>query len=205
MKRFVRGALALLGLAGLASTQDRKIELFVQNTKHGVEMRAPVTAGKDQMWSAELDPKGPFFKDTAVKVSHRVDSFSVEVAIDRLEDPLKQKWPDKITDLAKTYLENYVKPKDDGSAGNWKECKVVSEDPKAKIQNLSGRGCSHHITLVDQKDGKRDIIQYFVISSEVLYTVTITFDEEGYKKYFAKEGQLILGNIRRCKMDKKKN
>jgi len=205
MKRFVRGALALLGIAGLASAQDRKVELFVQNTKHGVEMRAPVTAGKDQMWSAELDPKGPFFKDTAAKVSHRVDNFSVEVAIDRLEDPLRQKWPDKITDLAKTYRENYVKPKDDGSAGNWKECKVKSEDPKAKLQNLSGRGCMHHITLVDQKDGKHDIIQYFVIASEVLYMVTVTFDEEGYKKYFAKEGQFILGNIRRCKQDKKKN
>jgi len=205
MKLFVRGVLALLGLAGLASAQDRKVELFAQNTKEGVEMRAPVTQGKDQMWSAEVDPKGAFFAGTAVKVSHRVDNFSVEVAVSRLEDPMKQKWPDKITDVAKNQREAYVKPKDDGSAGNWKECRVKSEDPKAKIPNLSGRGCSHHITLVDAKDGKRDLIQYFVISSEVLYQVTVQFDEEGYKKYFAKEGQFILGNIRRCKVDKKKN
>lgn len=205
MKRFVRGALALLGLAGLASAQDKKVvELFVQNTKEGVEMRAPVTAGKDQMWVAELN-KGKFYSDAAACVSHRVDNFAVEVHASRLENPMREKWPDKITEIAKGRRESFVKPKDDGSAGSWKECNLKSEDPKAKIQNLSGRGCSHHITLVDQKDGKRDLIQYFVISSEVLYMVTITFDEEGYKKYFAREGQFILNNIKRCKMDKKKN
>jgi hypothetical protein len=205
MKLCVRGALALLAIAGLAAAQDKKkIELFVQNTKEGVEMRAPVTAGKDQMWSAELDPKDGFFKDTAAKVSHRVDNFSVEVAVARLEDPLRNKWPDKITDVAKNQREAYVKPKDDGSPGNWKECRVKSEEPKAKIQSLSGRGCMHHITLVDSRDGKRDLIQYFVISSEVLYTVTVQFDESGYNKYFLKEGQFILNNIKRCKVDKKK-
>jgi len=203
MKRFVRGGFILLSLAGLAAVQDKGMELYVQNTEQGVEIRAPQSPGKDQMWMAKLK-EGKFFSDVAVSVTHRVDNFTIEAMTQRLADPMREKWPDKITDLAKNYRDNYLKEKKDGTPSDWKECRIVQEDPKAKLPSLSGKCCMHKIALVDQKDNKKEIIQFFCISSEVLYIVTVTYDAEGFKKYWPREGQQILASIKRCKYEKPK-
>ena len=62
----------------------------------------------------------------------------------------------------------------------------------------------HKIALINAQDQRLEVIQYFVISSEVLYIVTVQYDKESFQKYWPREGQMILGSIRRCKLDKKK-
>src|SRR5262245_25837487 len=133
MGRLSRAGLIAAALAGLAAVQekDKEIELYVQNTEVGVEIRAPKSPGKDQMWTAQL--KGGFFSESAVSVKHRVDRFVVDAMVRRLGDPMREKWPDKITDLAKTYRDAYLKEKEDGKPSDWKECRVVEEDAKAKL------------------------------------------------------------------------
>lgn len=202
MKRFIRGGLMLVTLAGVAATQEKGTELYVQNTEFGVEIRAPRSPGKDQLWVADAK-KGKFFSD-GVSVSHKIDNFTIEAHTRRLEDPMKEKWPDKMTEVTKNYRDSYLKEKKDGTPSDWKECRVVEEDAKAKIPSLSGKCAMHRITLVDQKDGKREVMQYFCISSEVMYIVTVSYDAEGFKKYWAKEGQFIFGSIRRSKYEKPK-
>lgn len=201
---FARAGVIALTLMGIAAIQEKKAPepLYIQNTEQGVEIRAPQSPGKDQLWQAKLK-EGKFYRDSAVLVTHRVDNFSIEAHTQRLEDPMRQKWPDKITDISKERRESFLKEQD-GKPSNWKECRVLEEDPKAKLPGLSGKCCMHRISLVDQKDQKMEITQFFCISSEVLYTVTITYNAEGYKKYWPREGQQILASIKRCKYDNKK-
>ena len=201
MKRFARTGAVALTLALVAAAQDPS-EMYVQNNEQGVEIRAPRSAGKDQLWSAKL--KGGFFADSAVSVSHKVDTFVIDVMTRRLADPTRERWPDKITEISKNYRDAYLKEQD-GKPSDWKECRIIEEDPKAKLPTLSGRGCMHKIALIDQKDGKTEMMQYFVISSEVLYIVTIRYDKDSFAKYWPREGQQILGSIKRCKLEKKKN
>lgn len=202
MTSLARAGLVAATLLGVAAVQERNIEIYVQNTEEGVEIRAPKSPGKDQMWIAQL--KGGFFDFSAVSVKHRVDNFVIDAGARRLGDPMREKWPDKITDLAKNYRDAYLKEKADGKPSDWKECRVVEEDAKAKLPGLPGRGCMHKINLIGQKDEKTEIIQYFVISSEVLYVVTVRYDKDSFQKYWAREGQQILGSIRKCKVEKKK-
>lgn len=204
MIRFARAGVIAMTLAGVAAVQEKKAPepLHIQNTEQGVEIMAPRSGGKDQLWQAKLK-EGKFYRDSAVLVTHRVDNFSVEAYTKRLDDPMREKWPDKITDVAKNVRDGFLKEQD-GKASNWKECRVIEEDPKAKLPSLSGKCCMHRIALVDQKDQKMEVTQFFCISSEVLYVVTITYNAEGYKKYWPREGQQILASIKRCKYDRPK-
>ena len=205
MTRFVRRGLILLTLAGIAAAQEKKApSLFAQNTEHGIQIQAPPTGGKDQLWEAQVG-KGAWWSDAHVSVNHRVDSFAIDVIVQRLagKDPMREGWKTP-AEIAKGERDGYLDKRSDGSASHWKEMRVKSEDPKAKISGLPGKGHQHHIVLIDEKEGKKELIQYFVISSEVLYVVTLTFDDEGYKKYWAREGQMILGSIKKCKVEKKK-
>lgn|SRR5262245_36419998 len=204
MKRFGRSGFIVLALAGLAAVQDKGAELYVQNTEQGVEIRAPKSPGKDQLWIAKLND-GKVYSNSGVCVSHRVDSFSVEAMTQRLADPMREKWPDKITEIAKNHRDGFLKEQKDGTPSNWKECRILEEDPKAKLPSLSGKCCMHRVALVDQKDNKKEIVQFFCIASEVLYIVSVTYDAEGYKKYWPREGQQILASIKRCKYEKPAN
>lgn len=203
MTRFLRGSLALLTLFGLAAAQEKKVESFAQNTEHGIQIQVPPSPGKDQMWAAQTG-KGAWFGDAHVSVAHRVDSFAVDVIVQRLagKDPMREGWKTP-AEIAKGERDRYLEERD-GKPSNWKTCRLKEEDPKAKINGLPGKCYKHHIALIDAKEGKRELIQYFVISSEVLYMVTVTFDDEGYKKYWAREGQIILNSIKKCKVEKKK-
>jgi len=203
MDRIARAGLIAVMLAGVAATQDKGGDpLYAQNTALGIEIRAPRSPGKDQLWVADAK-QGKFYGD-AVSVSHKVDNFAVDAYTQRLSDPMREKWPDKIQEIAKNVREGFKKEKKDGSPSDWKEVRVVEEDPKAKLPSLSGKCCSHKLALIDAKDNKKEIIQYFCIASEVLYVVTVTYDAEGYKKYWAREGQAILASIKRSKYEKPK-
>jgi hypothetical protein len=194
-------AATLLGVAAVQDGKDRKIETYVQNTDEGVEIRAPISPGKDQMWEAAKASSG-FFKDSAVVVKHRIDTFSVEANCGR-KDPNQQMsaW-NKPSEIAKSNRERFT-AKDGDKEPHWKSMKVVAEDPKAKLAGL-GAGYMHRLLLTDQQGGEHEIIEYHIISSDVLYRVTVHFTKESYAKYFAREGQLILNSIRRCKYDPKK-
>lgn len=199
----MRRLMSLLALVGVAAAQEKGGDsLYAQNTEFGVEIRAPRSPGKDQMWVADAK-SGKFYKD-GVSVSHKVDSFAIEAHTVRLSDPMRERWPDKITEIAKNTRDNFLKERKDGSPSDWKECRVVEEDAKAKLPSLSGKCCMHKIALVDAKDNKKEMMQYFCIASEVLYVVTITYDAEGFRKYWPKEGQFILASIKRSKYEKPK-
>ena len=202
MTSLIRGGILFVTLAGVAATQEKASELYVQNTELGVEIRAPRSPGKDQLWVVD-GKKGKFF-DVGVQVSHKIDNFTIEAYTRRLGDPMKERWPDKMTEVSKNYRDSYLKERPDGTASNWKECRVIEEDAKAKIPSLSGKCCMHRINLIDQKDTKMEVMQYFCISSEVMYIVTVTYDAEGFKKYWPKEGQQIFASIKRCKYEKPK-
>src|SRR5688572_12118625 len=132
MTSFARAGLVALALAGLAAVQEKKaIEIYAENNEHGVSIRAPKSPGKDQMWEAEKTSSG-FFKDSAVVVRHRVDTFTVEVNVVRKDPKEPMSTWSKPVDIAKAYRENFTKKEGDKEP-NWKECKVVSEEPKAKI------------------------------------------------------------------------
>ena len=201
MTSFSRAGLVALALAGLAAVQEKKpIEIYAENNDEGVSIRAPKSPGKDQMWEAQKTASG-FFKDSAVLVRHRVDMFTVEVNVTRKDpkEPMSQ-WS-KIGDIAKGSRENFTKKEGDKEP-NWKECKVVSEDPKAKIS--LGSGHMHRLLLTDQQGGTHEIIEYFILNSDVLYRITVRFNKESFEKYFAREGQIILNSINRAKVVKKK-
>src|SRR5262245_35437319 len=202
MTRFARAGCMAVLLAGVAATQDKGGDpLYAASTEFGVEIRAPRSSGKDQLWVAETN--GKFYKD-GVSVSHKVDNFAIEVHTQRLADPMKEKWPDKMTEVAKNIRANFLKENKDGTPSQWKECRVIEEDPKAKLPSLSGKCASHKIALIDQKDGKKELLQYFCNSSEVMYYVTVSYDADGFKKYWAREGQVILASIKRSKYEKPK-
>jgi hypothetical protein len=201
MTLFARTGLVALALAGLAAVQEKKaIEIYAENNDEGVSIRAFKSPGKDQMWEA-LKATSGFFKDSAVVVRHRVDLFTVEVNVTR-KDPKEpmSTWA-KTADIAKGNRENFTKKEGDKEP-NWKECKVVSEDPKAKL--AIGSGHMHRLLLTDQQGGTHEIIEYFILSSDVLYRITVHFNKESYDKYFAKEGMVILNSINRAKVVKKK-
>lgn len=201
---FARAGLIALTLVGVAAVQEKKqIQTYVQNSEEGVEIRAPQSSGKDQMWEAYVKESG-FWKDSAVLVKHRVDLFTVEVNVQRKEgkNPMSEAW-NKPVEIAKNSREHLTK-KDGDKEPNFTACKVVSEDPKAKLAGLPGPSHQHRILLTDKNGGSTELIEYFVISSDVLYKVTIKFNKESFAKYWAKEGQFILNSIKRCKMDKKK-
>ena len=206
MKRTAGMILALCASAGVAAMQEtEKIELLAQNREVGVEIRAPKSPGKEQMWEAKAKVDG-FHKAAAVLVRHRTDAFTVEVSVthkggDFMSDDMEASWP-KPSEIGQKCRQAYTEGKDDKQA-EYTECKVVSEDAKAKLLGLPGSGYSHRISLTDKKGEKREVIEYFVISSDSLFRVTVTFTKETFDKHWARDGQLILNNIRRCKIEKK--
>lgn len=194
----------ILALVAVAAVQDdRKIELLAQNREVGVEIRVPRSPGKDQMWEA-VAKKGEILDDSAALARHRKDAFTVEVNVmhkssDFMSDTMTASWPKPAT-LALKAREEFTKERD-GKESPYKECKLVAEDPKAKLGGLPGSGYSHRLVLTPHKGDKREVIEYFVISSDILYRVTVSFTKETYDKYWATEGQYILNNIRRCRID----
>jgi hypothetical protein len=195
--------LILATVAAAAAQEDRKIELVAQNREVGVEIRVPKSPGKDQMWEAAAK-KGEIHGDSAALARHRKDVFTVEVNVlhkesDIMSDNMTASWP-KPASIAQKAREEFTKERD-GKESPYKECKVVAEDPKAKLGGLPGSGYSHRLVLTPHKGDKREVIEYFVISSDILYRVTVSFTKETYDKYWAAEGQYILNSIRRCKID----
>jgi len=187
----------LLALGLTAAGQEKKeSKLFASNEKAGVSIQAPPSPGKDQLWEAKEDASG-FYKDSPVLVSHKIDLFTVEVNVQRKEgkDPLREGWA-KPVEIAKNTRSRFT-TKEGDQEPNWKECILNNEDPKAKLNSIPGSACSHKITLVDKTGAKHNLTQYFIICSDVLYIVTIKYNEESYKKYWAKEGQFILNSIKR--------
>ena len=205
MKRSIGMALVLGTMAGVAAMQDgAKIALLAQNKEKGVEMRAPKSPGKEQMWEAKVTSDG-FLKGSAAVVRHRVDAFSVEVNVvqknaDFMSDDLEASWP-KPSVIAGKSRTHYTEGGD--KEADYTECRLLSEDPKAKLGGLPGSAYSHRIALTDRKGNKQELIEYFVISSDILYRITVAFTKETYDKHWAVEGQYILHNIRRCKIEKK--
>ena len=203
MVRIAGAGLIAVVLAGVAATQEKGGDvLYAASTEFGVEIRAPRSPSKDQLWVAD-SKSGKFFAN-GINVSHKVDNFAIEVMTQRLADPMREKWPDKIQEIAKNWRDNFLKEKKDGSPSDWKECRIIEEDAKAKVPSLSGKCCMHKIALIDPKENKKEMMQYFCISSEVLYVVTVTYDAEGFKKYWPREGQFILASIKRSKYEKPK-
>lgn len=205
MMRTMSVALILGAVAGVAAIQEeRKIELLAQNREVGVEIRVPKSPGKEQMWETAVK-KGELLGDSAVLARHRKDAFTVEVNVlhkssDFMSDNMTASWP-KPSTLAQKGRDEFTKSKD-GKEGAYKECKVVSEDPKAKLAGLPGSGYSHRLLLIPHKGEKREVIEYFVISSDILYRVTVSFTKESHEKHWATDAQFILNNIRRCKIEK---
>src|SRR5687767_10578243 len=99
-------AATLLGVAAVQDGKDRKIETYVQNTDEGVEIRAPITGGKDQMWEAAKASSG-FFKDSAVVVKHRIDTFSVEANCGRKDSTQGMAAWNKPAEIAKANRERF--------------------------------------------------------------------------------------------------
>jgi hypothetical protein len=196
MRRAV--VLACLVAFGLSAAAQEKKEskLFASNEKAGVSIQAPPSPGKDQLWEAKEEATG-FYKDSAVLVSHKVDLFSVEVNVQRKEgkNPLQEGWK-KPQEICKDVRAGFIAKEGDKEA-NFKECILNNEDPKAKLASIPGSACSHKITLVDKNGQKHNLTQYYIICSDVLYSVTIKYNEDTYKKYWAKEGQFILNSIKR--------
>lgn len=205
MTRTVSVALIIGAMAGVAAMQDgKKLELLAQNREKGVEIRAPKSPGKEQMWEARQKADG-FHKRSAVLVRHLADPFTVEVNVttksrDIASDDLPESWPMPAV-IAQKAREDFTEAPGKDGVG-FTECKLISEDPKAKLGGLSGTGCSHRILLTDKNGGKHELIEYFVISSDVLYRVTVSFSKESYARHWAGEAQYILHNIRRCKTEK---
>ena len=196
----VRKILVLLTLACVAATQERKIEIYAENNDEGVSIRAPKSPGKDQMWEAAKTESG-FWKDSAVIVKHRVDLFSVEVNVTHKDPKQPMSGWLKPVEIAKASREDFTK-KDGDKDPNWTKCRVVSEDPKAKLS--LGAGHQHRLVLTDKNGADHEIIEYFILSSDVLYRITVKFNKETFQKYFAREGMLILNSIDRAKIVKKK-
>ena len=205
MKRTASVALILGAMAGVAAIQDgKKIAMLAQNKEKGVEIRAPKSPGKEQMWEAKGKVDG-FHKGSAVLVRHLVDPFTVEVNVttksrDITSDELPESWP-KTSAIAQKVREEFTERAGEKEPG-FKECKVVAEDPKAKLGGLPGTGYSHRILLTDAKGGQRELVEYFIISSDALYRITVSFTKESFDRHWAAAGQFILHNIRRCKIEK---
>ena len=205
MKRRVGFALVLGTLAGVAAMQDEKVELLAQNREKGVEIRAPKSPGKEQMWEAKVKSDG-FHSGSAVLVKHRSDHFTVEVNVtpkggDFMSDDMEKSWPkpSEIAEKARRELTEGPADKD----RKYTECKVVAEDAKPKLTGLPGQGYSHRIVLTDKKGEKHELVEYFIISADTLFRITVNFTKEAYEKHWARDGQYILHNIRRCKIEKK--
>lgn len=180
----------------VAAQEKKESKLFASNEKEGVSIQAPPSPGKDQLWEAKENATG-FYKDSAVLVSHKIDLFTVEVNVQRKEgkDPLREGWK-KPAEIAKDVRSRYT-TKEGDQEPNFKECILNNEDQKAKLNSIPGLACSHKITLVDKTGAKHNLTEYFIICSDVLYHVTIKYNEDSYKKYWAKEGQFILNSIKR--------
>jgi len=199
--RNVRKSLVLLTLACVAAAQDKKVvEIYAENNEEGVSIRAPKSPGKDQMWEA-LKKESGFFKDSAVVVRHRVDRFTVDVNVSHKDPKQPMSGWQKPAEISKSRRENFTKKEGDAEP-NWKECKMLSEDPKAKI--ALGSGHMHRLKLVDKNGGEHEITEYIILSSDVLYVITVAYNKESFQKYFAREGQQILNSIDRAKIVKKK-
>jgi hypothetical protein len=197
----LRKSLIILSLACLAAAQDKKVvEIYAENNDEGVSIRAPKSPGKDQMWEA-LKVESGFWKDSAVLVRHRVDKFVVEVNVSHKDPKQPMSGWLKPAEIAKSRRENFTKKEGDAEP-NWKECRAILEDPKAKI--ALGSGHMHRLKLVDKNGAEHEITEYFILSSDVLYSITVSYDKEAFQKYFAREGQLILNSIDRAKLKKKK-
>ncbi|HEY3226943.1 MAG TPA: hypothetical protein VGK61_08130 [Planctomycetota bacterium] len=179
----------------VAAQEKKESKLAASNEKMGVSILAPPSPGKDQLWEAKEE--GSFFKDSAVSVSHKVDLFTVEVLVQRKEnkDPMREGWK-KPAEIAKDIRAAYT-AKEGDKEPNFKECILNNEDPKAKLSSIPGAACSHKITLVDKTGGKHQLLEYFIISSDVYYRVVVKYTDDSYKKYWAKEGQFILNSIKR--------
>jgi len=206
MKRHLTFALVLGTLAGVAAMQDDKVELLAQNREKGVEIRAPKSPGKEQMWEAKAKADG-VHAGSAVLVRHRSDTFTVEVNVtpkggDFMSDDMEKSWP-KPSEIAEKARRTFTEAPADKER-TYTECKVVAEDAKPKLSGLPGSGHSHRIVLTDKKGEKHELIEYFIISSDTLFRVTVNFTKEAYDKHWARDGQYILHNIRRCKIDNKK-
>jgi hypothetical protein len=196
----VRKGLVLLALACVAATQERKIEIYAENNDEGVSIRAPKSPGKDQMWEAAATESG-FWKDSAVIVKHRVDKFTVDVNVQHKDPKQPMSGWLKPVEIAKQRRENFTKKEGDKEP-NWKECRLITEDPKAKI--ALGSGHMHRLKLTDKNGNEQEITEYIILSSDTLYFITVAYTKESFTKYFAKEGQLILNSIDRAKIVKKK-
>ncbi len=197
-KSFVLLALAVAGIA--AVQEKKKIEIYAENNDEGVSIRAPRSPGKDQMWEA-MNKEGGFWKDPAVAVRHRVDKFTVDVFVQHKDPSQPMSGWLKTSEIAKNRRENFTKKEGDREP-NWKECRVLAEDPKAKI--ALGSGHMHRIKLTDKNGGEHEFTEYVILSSDTLYVISVGYDKEAYQKYFAKEGQIILNSIDRAKVVKKK-
>src|SRR5262245_40143851 len=103
-----RLALVALALAGIAAVEEKTpIAIFAQDTAEGVKIQAPKSPGKDQMWEAQKTASG-FFKDSAVVVRHRVDTFTVEVNLTRKDPKEPMSTWSKVADIAKKSRENFT-------------------------------------------------------------------------------------------------
>ena len=194
--------LLLVAAAAVAAGQEPKkeIKVYAENNEEGVSIKAPRSGGKDQMWEAHATESG-FWKDSAVLVRHRVDKFSVEVNVTHKDPKEPMSGWAKTSEIGKSSRENFTK-KDGDKEPNWKEVRVIAEDPKAKLS--IGSGYMHKLKMVDQNGGEREIIEYFILASDSLSRITVQYDKESYQKYFAREGMQILNSIDRAKITKKK-
>ncbi|MBI4565297.1 MAG: hypothetical protein HY716_11445 [Planctomycetes bacterium] len=210
IRRMSKACLALTGalLAGspveaARSPQERKTdERFAVNTKFGVQITIPLGLPKDQreLWEAVADKEGKFFKDPAVAVQHKVDHFRIEVTVQELEEG--KRWSE-LPEIAKNARENFTQTRPDGTPANFKECTLRKEDPRSKLLRGLTTSYMYQVQLVDLRDRKVDLWEWFCIHNNDLIRVTLLSDEENFKKYFDREGRTILMSLRRCKKDKK--
>lgn len=201
MTLMTRTLIVLLAAAALAATQDtkRKIEVYAENNEEGVSIRAPRSPGKDQMWEALKE--GSFWSNGAVSVKHRIDKFTVDVVVQHKDPKQPMSGWLKPVEISKQRRENFTKKEGD-TEPNFKECRTILEDPKAKI--ALGTGHMHRVKLTRKDGNEVELTEYIILSSDVLYVITVSYDKESFQKYFAKEGQVILNSIDRAKIIKKK-
>jgi hypothetical protein len=190
--RLIGSAVTLLSALAFAQEKQETVKVIEEK---GVAMYKP----KDEAWELRTDG-GKIYKETCVLVSHRVESFTIEVLVATKQD--NQTWK-PMKEVADEVASGFEKD-NEGKAIEGR--KVRKRNSTEKVFPGAGAPKGWFLDLeIDDRGNKTPIRMYLFVDKQNpnhQLRVSITGSDELYKK-FEKDVNMVLASLKTFKVKKK--
>jgi len=187
-------------ILSLALGLQEKKELFVVDEEHGFQLFRP----KDEKWAVTKGGEGALlYKDSHGVVRHRIDELQVEVLVQVLQNPEKEKFAE-FEEIVSGMIKGFEQDQDKKPIPDRKVKKRKSE--KGKFPGAKGpNGWYSDIEIQDKGETVRVIRHWMFIdkmNSTHMVRISIIGHDEIYKKC-EKEVQYVLASFQTFRVKRK--